>query len=38
MKTDALWDKFAETGSIFDYLTYSADRDKKDDNNRRDSA
>lgn len=41
MKADILWDKFAETGSIADYLSYSAfsaDKDKKDDNNRRDCA
>ena len=38
MKADILWDKFAETGSISDYLTYSANKDKKDDNNRRDCA
>ena len=36
MKADILWNKFTETGSIDDYLNYSANKDKKDDNNRRD--
>ena len=31
MNEDILWDKFAETGSIEDYLRYSACREDKHD-------
>lgn len=34
---DLLWDKFAGSGSIEDYLRYSANREKEDDDSRRHS-
>ncbi len=34
MKDDILWNKFAESGTIEDYLIYSADKERTDDNNR----
>ncbi len=36
MSEDILWDKFAESGSIEDYLRYSAAKDGNYDNIRRD--
>jgi hypothetical protein len=32
MEEDILWDKFAETGSIEDYLQYSAYKEDNHDN------
>lgn len=32
MNEDILWDKFTESGSIEDYLRYSANREKDNDN------
>ena len=37
MDEDLLWDKFAGSGSIEDYLRYSANREKEDDDSRRHS-
>lgn len=37
MTEDFLWNKFAETGRISDYLLYSAQRDILYDDNRGDS-
>ena len=35
MNEDTLWDIFAATGSVEDYLLYSAVRNKENDNGRR---
>lgn len=32
MNEEILWNKFAETGRIEDYLRYSANKDNKNDN------
>ncbi len=32
MNEEILWDKFAETGSIEDYLRYSANKEDNHDN------
>ncbi len=37
MTEDILWNKFAETGRVRDYLRYSAQRDTLHDDNRGDS-
>lgn len=36
MTEESLWNRFAETGSVNDYLRYSAQRDTLHDDNRGD--